>query len=209
MIKITTISDTHGREPTLSGGDILIHCGDLTKDGYKVQVIKQLNYLHEQLDKYKYIIMTPGNHDLWAERHPEDFREACKEAGIIMLLNESIELMGLKFWASPATPTYHDWAFNYDEDKIQELWKTIPKDTDVLITHGPPQLVLDRNFLNDPLGCPHLFKAVEEIKPKLHLFGHVHESAGAMENNHTLFINAATCVADLEIEGNKIEYKIK
>lgn len=80
MIKITTISDTHGFEPALPGGNILIHCGDLTKDGYKVQVIKQLNYLHEQLDKYQYIIMTPGNHDLWAERHPLEFKAACDPA---------------------------------------------------------------------------------------------------------------------------------
>lgn len=123
-------------------------------------------------------------------------------------MNQSVELLGLKFWASPATPTYHDWAFNCDESQIEQLWAGIPHDTHVVITHGPPQYILDQGFLNNHLGCPYLRTAIEKNKPQLHLFGHVHESAGIMENKDTLFVNSATCVYSLEIDGSNISYKL-
>lgn len=45
--------------------------------------------------------------------------------------------------------------------------------TDILITHGPP-----KNHLDLGLGCPHLLREVWRVKPRLHVFGHIHWGAG-------------------------------
>jgi Icc-related predicted phosphoesterase len=201
-LKLTFISDTHNRTPELPGGDILIHCGDLTEYGYRVEVIKQLNYLNEQLDKYKYVVVIPGNHDFWIEKYPEKFKEAAWAGGLIPLINEGIELEGLNFYGSPATPAYHDWAFNYNVGEIMKIWERIPSNTDVLITHGPPDGILDTTMFGGGkhAGCVELREKVAELKPLIHAFGHIHEQGGEIvEYNGTTFINAATEVVNFEL----------
>lgn len=200
MIQATLISDTHGQEPVLPGGDILFHAGDLSVHGYRVEIIKALNYLHEQKDKYKHIILTPGNHDLWAERHPEEFKQACTAAGIILLINDGIVIEGKKIWASPVTPVYHNWAFNQGEGDRRLLWSNIPRNLDVLLTHSPPYGVLDQ--ANDKrLGCIPLRDRVREVKPTYHLFGHVHESPGTTtkKDSPTIYINGAGSVINFDL----------
>ena len=204
-MKLTFISDTHGYEPKLVGGDILFHTGDLTQNGYKSEVIKQLNYLHEQLDKYKYVVLIPGNHDFWAERHPKEFKEACLSAGLMPLIQEETIINGLKIWGSPATPWFHDWAFNYRIDDIKKIWEQIPLDTDILITHGPPFGILDKTMFGTNVGCMVLLDKVLDLKPKIHGFGHIHEAAGAGSNDNTLFVNSAMEVINLELEQGKVK----
>ncbi len=47
---------------------------------------------------------------------------------------------------------------------------------DVLLTHGPPAnhggLI---RWDNSDVGCEELYEAAKRIKPKVHVFGHVHE----------------------------------
>ena len=196
----TLISDTHGEEPLLPGGDILFHAGDLSIHGYKIEIIKALNYLHEQKDKYKYIVLTPGNHDLWAERHPEEFKKACEAAGVTLLLNQGITIEGVSIWASPVTPVYHNWAFNLNLANRRLLWANIPRKLDVLMTHGPAYGVLDLAH-NQHLGCEALRDRIREINPGFHLFGHVHENPGSTTKPDcaTVFINGATRVTNFQI----------
>jgi Icc-related predicted phosphoesterase len=68
----------------------------------------------------------------------------------------------------------------------------IPEGTDVLVTHGPPFGVLDKSLSSTPnLGCEELTKAVEQIRPRLNIFGHVHGGHGKMTANGTQFVNAS------------------
>ena len=70
----------------------------------------------------------------------------------------------------------------------------IPDDTDVLITHRPPFGILDLRFgKGEPAGCELLLKRVQEIEPRVHLFGHIHGSYGKVQIGRTLFVNA--CLA--------------
>lgn len=66
----------------------------------------------------------------------------------------------------------------YAEKDACKLWDSIPADTDILVTHGPPFGVLDRTIQNCNAGCHYLLQKVMEIKPKYHLFGHIHEAYG-------------------------------
>ena len=74
---------------------------------------------------------------------------------------------------------------------MAKLWMGIPKTTDVLITHGPPFGVLDCTLTGVNAGCEELYISIKEIKPKYHVFGHIHEAAGRVKSNDTVFINAS------------------
>jgi len=108
-------------------------------------------------------------------------------------LNDSpFEYEGLKFWGSPISPTFFDWSFNRDRGpKIKRHWDMIPNDTDILITHGPPAGILDRNRKNVNCGCDDLLEALARVNPKLHVFGHIHESYGIHDSSSTKFVNAS------------------
>lgn len=197
-MRIAHISDTHNLEPELPDADILVHSGDLTIHGYRVQVYKQLCWLEEQRHRYEHIILTPGNHDFHFERREEDARIACIEAGVIPLINEGIEIDGVKFWASPTTPNYHGWAYMMEQGDRHDLWEKILDDTNVLITHGPPAGILDQSY-RGPIGCKELHNRVMQIRPKAHLFGHAHEGNGKCIINGIQFVNSATKAHVIEV----------
>ena len=68
----------------------------------------------------------------------------------------------------------------------------IPANTAVLVTHGPPFGVLDKAHPSTShLGCEELAKAIEEIKPLVHVFGHIHGGHGSSVGNGTRFVNAS------------------
>ena len=75
--------------------------------------------------------------------------------------------------------------------RVARALARIPADTDVLVTHGPPRGILDRNYSGDRIGDKAPSKRVEVVRPRLHLFGHVHDNNGRMERFGTAFINAA------------------
>src|SRR5207253_9796503 len=125
------------------------------------------------------------------ERHPRAARELLSNA--IYLENSGTELDGLKIWGSPVQPEFNNWAFNVARGAaIRRFWKMIPEDTDVWMTHGPPFGVLDKSHPSTAhLGCEQLAKIVEQINPRLHVFGHIHGSYGQSTANGTRFVNAS------------------
>jgi len=51
--------------------------------------------------------------------------------------------------------------------------------------------ILDQVGSNDHAGCADLLRHVERIKPKFHIFGHIHASHGRYSTPVTQFINAS------------------
>ncbi|CAF1171872.1 unnamed protein product, partial [Didymodactylos carnosus] len=78
-------------------------------------------------------------------------------------------------------------------EQLEAVWSKIPLNTDILLTHGPPSNILDRTFTNESAGCEVLTKRLKLVKPKLHVFGHIHEAYGNCESNGTIYVNACTC----------------
>ena len=66
----------------------------------------------------------------------------------------------------------------------------IPENIDILITHRPPLGILDSIDDNIHYGSSILLDKVSKIKPKMHMFGHVHSAYGTMNWNGTTFSNA-------------------
>lgn len=180
--------------------DVLVHAGDATFRG----TIQEVKHFAKELAKhykdsrhhagYQRIYFVPGNHDWLFEKEEMLAREILLDHNIITLINEPDTYQGVKFWGSPVCPPFHNWAFYRPTADRKDLWSYIPVDTDVLITHGPPLFMRDECFeymKSKFAGCDQLSVRVKELKPKVHIFGHIHEGYGVTKGNHTLFVNAA------------------
>lgn len=190
MLTLVCISDTHGRHRELAvpPGDVLLFAGDLSNHGQPNDVYEFDDWLSTLPHPHKLLIC--GNHDFHFERDSADARRRIRHASYLQ--DNGAEVAGLKVWGSPWQPRFFDWAFNLDRGpELAAKWALIPDDTDVLITHGPPAGILDHTRRGDPAGCADLLERVSVVKPKLHLFGHIHEAAGVMQTPDTLFVNAS------------------
>lgn len=176
-LRLVCIGDTHGRHRKLElpSGDILIHSGDF--DGRSVEEIDDFNAWLGSLP-FRHKLVIAGNHDLLFDREPKLARAHLTEA--TYLQDSGVTIEGVKFWGSPVNSVGGDWAFTRERlVKIRKHWDLIPDDTDVLITHEPPYGTLDKpHILAKHAGCQYLLGAVLRVKPKLHVFGHVHGGYG-------------------------------
>lgn len=190
-MRIVLTSDTHGKFPDLPPGDVLIHAGDLTETGKYLQVHTAGEWL-QSLD-YKSIILVPGNHDFLFQ---EEEKKARRLLGRVhVLIDQELTHEGFKFYGSPWQPFFFDWAFNVKsyEERV-EIWKKIPIDTKVLITHCPPFGILDRSVRGNSVGDEALAKRLSQLSElKLHVFGHIHWSYGLRKIEHTRYVNASHC----------------
>lgn len=190
MPTFVCVSDTHGRHRDLPvpAGDVFLFAGDLSNHCDPEDLDDFNDWLGTLPHPHKLVIC--GNHDFHFETHPADARRRITNA--VYLQDEAAEVLGLKVWGSPWQPRFFDWAFNLDRGPdLAARWALIPDNTDILITHGPPAGILDRTFRGTDTGCANLLERVRTVKPKLHLFGHIHEAAGVFETPDTLFVNAS------------------
>ena len=214
-MNILHISDTHGFHgnfpyENFENIDVVVHSGDCSnwKDRYRNESeVRNFIEWYKQVP-VKHKIYVAGNHDTSIESRlvtPGDF----SQSNIIYLENAATTIDGVKFYGSPITPTFGEWAFMKARDKIYKVWQEIPEDTDVLIVHGPPKGVRDLSFDRygelEMCGCTALMKRCWALKDHLKLvcFGHIHnmeeietnQGVSQYSNTPTIFSNAA-CVYD-------------
>jgi len=190
-MRLVLLSDTHDLHDRIvvPDGDVLIHAGDSTGRGTPEQLAEFAAFFRAQPHAHKIVIA--GNHDFGLERQPGLGAELFGDA---YLCDAEANVAGLRIWGSPWQPWFYDWAFNLRRGApLREKWALIPEGIDVLVTHGPPHGILDRTIRGDPVGCEELRLAVERVRPRLHVFGHIHEAYGTMHDGTTLFVNASTC----------------
>ncbi|KAK3941338.1 Metallo-dependent phosphatase-like protein [Diplogelasinospora grovesii] len=185
-ISVVCVSDTHNSQPTLPEGDVLIHAGDLTQSGSLRELQATVSWLLAQPHPVK--IVVAGNHDLLLDASRDDQEATGKKAAserklidwgdIIYLENAGTTVTcpngrQLHVYGSPLSARHGNWAFQYS--RSEDVWAgTVPRGIDVLVTHGPPRAHLD--LLR--LGCEYLLGELWRVRPRLHVFGHVHEGAG-------------------------------
>lgn len=188
MPSLCIISDTHRkhRAVTIPNCDILIHCGDFCSFQQEdLQTLADVDAWFAEAPA-EHVICIGGNHDFPLQGR--DFRFVHAQ----FLDDALIELAGLTIYGSPWCPDLSGFAYYATSDQLLERWKQIPTGIDVLITHAPPFGVLDlptSGTVN--LGCPHLRNELKRIRPRLHVFGHVHASHGMNKTPDTHYINAA------------------
>lgn len=213
-LKIVCISDTHSghNQLQLPPGDILIHSGDFSKSRTKLNAEEYIDFVQWFSDQpHKTKILIAGNRDDFMHKEIcHKFRKRSLEEidnvqsliinnkNIIYLNDSGYEYndntFKFKIWGSPWTRLYgkEGKAFQISTPELKQKWDLIPEDTDLLITHGPPLGICDMNLGKVQAGCPELLTKVKEIKPGIHLFGHIHEGYGTLVTDETLFINAAS-----------------
>ncbi len=191
----------------LKRADVAIHCGDLTDGSSLYEFHTAISLLKDIDAPLKLVIAgnhditmdTPA----FAERisqapdHPlpdpivkvfgtygqaRQLLEEAKDVGI-MFLDEGTHYFTLEngafltVYASPFTPAYGGWGFQYPQERGHNYG--IEKGVDVVITHGPPRGIMDYTNSKERAGSPELFAAVARVRPLLHCFGHIHEDWGA------------------------------
>jgi predicted phosphohydrolase len=193
MTRIVLISDTHRKHDQVKvpDGDILIHAGDIGCEDH----FRHLAFFHYWFGQlpHKHKIVIPGNHDVWIEKNQQYCKDSFTNGHL--LIDEALTVEGLKVWGSPWQPEFCNWAWNLPRGKaLERVWSLIPDDTDILITHGPPRNILDKCIIGSKReGCDALRERVFEIRPKIHVFGHIHEGYGEHHEKGVHFINASVC----------------
>ena len=202
-MRITFISDTHTKHnqviANLPGGDLIIHSGDMSSMGYKHEIQQFLKWFNG-LDNYTNKIFIAGNHDWGFQNDPEMCQEQLEFYNKVTYLQDNLKVIGednetaVKVYGSPWQPEFYNWAFNLPRMgwELEVKWNDIPMDTDILITHGPAWGHLDTiKGHSVPLGCELLAERIKTVKPKIHVFGHIHTGYGYKFDGDTHFFNSA------------------
>ena len=188
-MKLLHLSDTHNchhRLRELPEADVLVHSGDFTMNGSEQEALDFINWLCDL--PYPHKIFISGNHD--------DCLYGASINGldknVHYLCNSGIEIEGIKFYGVPM----------FIEDCITKRqihnYDNIPNDTDVIITHSPAYGILDFDD-NIHYGSIDLLERLKDIRPKLHLFGHIHKQQGLISDGITTFSNGAIMNADYSL----------
>ena len=147
--------------------------------------------LHQTIDVLRKIekptVVVPGNSE-----SQEELEEACMGWSAAHVLHGSgIQIQGVPFYglggAVPVTP-FGAWSYDLTEDAARQLLSACPPGA-ILVTHSPPQGVVDRNSAGKSLGSLAIREAIERTQPPLVVCGHIHESGGQaaqLGNSHVI-----------------------
>ena len=191
---VVAVSDLHGTLPTIPPCDLLLIAGDVCPVTNH-DLDYQENWLRFDFRDWlaglpaRKTVLIAGNHDFVFEKRtnvlPTNYPATY-------LQDSGITWEGFKIWGTPWQPWFFDWAFNLDEPGLKRKWDLIPADTDILVVHGPPHGLGDgvpeRQGMRHT-GSPSLLQRIEQISPKLVVFGHIHEGRGQWLIGRTVLAN--------------------
>jgi len=193
-MKVVFISDTHSlhRNIIIPPADLLIHAGDCMNSGTRIDELVSFREWISQAPCSRKIVV-PGNHDVLFQKDLGLVKTVLGDV-IEVKLDESETIDGHKFYFSPWSPRFGLWGFGATTLRLRELWNQIPGDTEILVTHGPPFQVLDRNRDGQNCGCLELRNRIVNLPLlKYHVFGHIHEGYGTAFKFNVWFVNASIC----------------
>lgn len=179
-MRVCAISDLHGFLPPIEACDLLLLAGDLcpVRD-HSLQA--QREFLDGPFRGWletlpaKHIVGVAGNHDFIFERAPE---MVANDLPWRYLQDSATQVDGLTIYGTPWQPWFCDWAFNLYQRDLKEKWELIPDRLDILLLHAPPAGFGDLTETGNRTGSPSLLARIEQVKPKLVVFGHIHEAFG-------------------------------
>ena len=215
-MKIIAISDTHNHniEAILrnKSADVLVIAGDITGSGSYGELAKFEMQLQGVRDQFEEILWIGGNHDFGLCDYPGLALEIADRTKTKYIQRTLATVKGINFWGEASVPGLPNMAFPYKSDY---LFNTAPEGIDVLVTHGPPKGILDKapKYGNEEntvsYGCRILRHAIfTQIKPKVHIFGHIHHSHGFRSKGGIRFYNVSICDEQYRATNEAMEIKI-
>lgn len=185
-MKILHLSDTHGchlRLNELPEADVLVHSGDFTMTGSEQEALEFLNWFCDM--PYAHKVFICGNHDDCLYGATID----GLDSNVHYLCNSGVDIDGVKYYGVPM------FMGDCVTDRQQRNIERIPDNTDVLITHSPAYGILDFDD-NINYGDEQLLSKIMMVKPRLHLFGHIHANHGIVTEHGIIFSNGAIMNGD-------------
>ena len=184
------LSDTHGRHNEITElygelpyVDIMVHSGDCTRYGEYDETDLFLHWYSQQNAKHK--VLIAGNHDFVFQNKQRTKQLLELNHSITYLEDEYINIDGIGIYGSPWSPVFGMWAFmKHRNAELDSVWQKVPTDgsVDVLVTHTPRYGRFDVSVRgNYNVGCEMLANRINDIHPKVHVFGHIHECGGMIK----------------------------
>ncbi len=197
-MRLLCISDLHGQLPDLTRfagkADALLIAGDICGPS---DVLQQARFLDLAFRPWLAKLATvgipsfvvAGNHDWIFQNAPHLVPQGMPWT---YLQDQGVVFNNSLIWGSPWQKPFMNWAFNMPEERLADRWARIPHDADILLMHGPPHGIGDLSGYGwKHTGSESLTKRIEEIKPKLVVYGHIHRAYGIYNIGETVCINAS------------------
>lgn len=192
MLKICVISDLHGYLPEIEPCELLLICGDIvplriqnrTNDCYK-WFSNEFKEWATNLQCNK-VIFIAGNHELTFPYHYDHYKNLFNNDNkITYLCHEQYIYKGLddkeySIFGTPYCKQFMNWAFMSTDEYLRQIYKGIPNNLDILISHDNPYGYGDILLQECPwadgshIGNIPLAEIIKEKQPKYQFNGHLH-----------------------------------
>ena len=196
-MKICAISDMHGiLDFDIKPCDILCICGDIVPVRVQYYLEGTLKWLAKEFIPWcekqpcEKVFLIAGNHDLVAQKHPDEWEAMFNDTKITYLLDKEVEYTketegsyeNIRIYGTPWCHQFYNWAFMTSDKQLEKIYSKIPYKVDILLTHDCPYGTSDVILQEDVpwydgkthIGCHPLGDAVDEKKPQIMFTGHLH-----------------------------------
>ena len=194
---VYAISDLHGNLPAIPEDcDVLLIAGDICPDYAPTSAqhwdfidktgVRQAGWLDTTFRDWitpltkrgGQVVAIWGNHDFVGEYPglvPKLPWTLLRDTGVKI---EREQGFALAIWGTPWVPTLTSWAFYGSSAVLQGRADAIPRNIDVLMTHGPPYGACDRVANGTKVGDSTLNQAINRSSASVVICGHIHEARG-------------------------------
>lgn len=187
-LTIAAMSDLHGYAVEIPPCDLVVIAGDVCFDRFgrvpaKLAPSLQHSWLVEEARKGRFTregtptLMTWGNHD-WCEGW--EFPPVLPNLHV--LVDGEMEINGWRVWMTPWSNQFMDWAFMKEPEDLAPVYAAIPEGVEVLVSHQPPLGYGGRLESGEEVGSRELLQAIERVRPKVVICGHIHAGYGRYEH---------------------------
>lgn len=203
-MKIVAMSDLHGTllpvndyfEPC----ELVCICGDISPLNIQANHRKMRKWLREKFKPWcealpcDKVIFIAGNHDDICKNTDFMYSLFPKDKKVTYLFHENytyISKSGKEYsiFGTPYCKLFGNWAFMEMDDMLDKLYKDIPENLDILMTHDAPYGVSDIILQEDcpwydgktHIGNKPLSQEILRKTPKVVLHGHLHSTSRIFE----------------------------
>lgn len=202
-MRIVALSDQHGHLPAIPPCDVLIVAGDISPDRFGPFLAmhapeQQRSWFDRRARPWlaqapsAHKLLTWGNHDWCGQAcsFHNDSPAAGSTTDLQILLDEGTTVQtsygAISVWATPWSNRFMNWAFMKAPEELEAVYAAIPVGIDILISHQPPSGYGDQCFDISSrkvqyLGSRELLVAIDRVRPKLVICGHIHDGFGRTE----------------------------
>ena len=203
-MKCICLSDLHGTllpvEDYFEPCELVCICGDISPLNIQANHKKMRKWLVNDFKPWceslpcNKVIFIAGNHDDICKNLDFMYAQFPKEGKVTYLFHESYiytssEGKEYSIFGTPYCKLFGNWAFMEMDNKLVELYKDIPENLDILMTHDAPYGVSDIILQEDcpwydgktHIGNKPLSQEILRKTPKVVLHGHLHSTSRIFE----------------------------